>query len=351
MVLIQGIGEDGRPPLPWLAQPLADALARGRGHALLLHAAPGNGALAFGFALAQSLLCETPQPGGLACGRCAACRRVASRGHAALFVLLPEVQRRESGWLLADDKEEQKERKPSRQIRIDEVRALIDWTQRTSALGRGKVALLHPADAMNEASASALLKTLEEPPPGTRLLLTAADPAALLPTVLSRCQRLMLAEPPAAQSLPWLAGHGVAQPEVLLAGAGGRPLDALTLAQDGVDAAAWAALPKAVAAGQGAALAGWPVPRLVDALMKLCHDALVQAAGGRPRYFPAVPAGAAPAALAAWWQELQRVARDAGHPWNEPLLADALVTQGRSALASSAPGRGGRRRLDTLAER
>jgi len=351
MVLIEGVAEDGSPPLPWLAQPLADALARGRSHALLLHAAPGNGALAFAFALAQSLLCDVPQAGGLACGRCAACRRVVSRGHADLFLLLPEVQRRASGWLLAEDKEEQKDKKPSRQIRIDEVRALIDWTQRTSALGRGKVALLHPAEAMNEASASALLKTLEEPPAGTRLLLTAADPAALLPTVLSRCQRLVLAEPPATLALPWLAAQGVARPEVLLAGAGGRPLDALELAHDGVDATAWAALPQAVAAGQAGAVAGWPVPRLVDALMKLCHDATAQAAGGRPRFFPSVPAGAAPAALGDWWQALQRVARDAGHPWNEPLLADALVTQGRSALASSGPGRSPRRRLDTLAER
>jgi DNA polymerase-3 subunit delta' len=90
-----------------------------------------------------------------------------------------------------------------------------------------------------------------------------------------------------------------------------------------------------MARGQAAALAGWAPARVVDALLKLCHDALAQALGGTGRYFPAgsVPAGAAPAALAAWWRELQRVARHAEHPWNEPLLLEALVAQAARALA------------------
>lgn len=328
------VGDDGVLPLPWLAAPLADALARQRGHALMLHGAAGIGTLPFGLVLAQAWLCEAestsaPRP----CGRCGSCRLVQGRLHPDLFVLLPEAQRRALGWLLVDDKPED-DKKPSRQIRIDEVRGAIDWVMKTSARGRGKVLLLHPAEAINLQAGNALLKTLEEPPAGTRVLLGVADPAHLLPTVRSRCQRLALPAPPAEQAAAWLRGQGVQGAEVLLAACADRPLDALALAQAGVDAAAWTALPQALARGQGAVLAGWPVPRTVDALLKLCHDALSLAAGGAARYFPAgsVPAGARIAALLDWQRELLRVASHDEHPWNEGLLAESLVAQARRAL-------------------
>ena len=350
----------GALPLPWLAAPLAAALATQRGHALLVHGASGVGALPFALVLAQAWLCEVADaaagegavPPARPCGRCGSCRLVQSRVHPDLLVLLPENLRRVHEWPLADDKGDGDDgkRKPSRQIRIDEVRGLIDWTTRTSARGRGKVAVLHPAEALNLQSANALLKTLEEPPAGTRLVLTAADPVLLLPTVRSRCQRLPLPAPPAAQAAAWLAAQGVAQPEVLLAACSGRPLDALALAQGGVDAAAWAALPQAVARGQGAGLAGWPVPQVVDALQKLCHDAMARAGGARALYFPTerVPVGAAWPALAAWSRELARVARHEDHPWQEALMIDALVTQGRAALAAAPPATPPRRGFDTL---
>jgi DNA polymerase III subunit delta' len=334
------VDAQGQLPLPWLAAPLATALAQQRGHATLVHGAPGVGALEFALALAQAQLCEASAPGAPAapaCGRCGSCRLVQAGLHPDLFVLLPEVQRRSTGWLLNDDKPEGEElkRKPSKQIRIDDVRLLIDWSHKTNARGRGKVVVLHPADAMNLQSASALLKTLEEPPAGTRLFLTTADPAHLLPTVLSRCQRVSLPAPPRATVAAWLAGQGVAQPEVLLAACNGRPLDALALLNAGVDATAWAALPGAVARGQVAALAGWAAPLLVDALQKLCHDAMARSVGGAACYFPAdsLPRHAALPALLDWAAELARVARHVDHPWSEALLLDALVQQGRKALA------------------
>jgi len=350
----------GTLPLPWLATPLATALATQRGHALLVHGAAGVGALPFALVLAQAWLCETTGAGegeGAApptrpCGRCGSCRLVQSRVHPDLLVLLPESLRRVHEWPLADDKAEGDDgkRKPSKQIRIDEVRRVIDWATRTSARGRGKVAVLHPAEALNLQSANALLKTLEEPPAGTRLVLTAADPTLLLPTVRSRCQRLRLPAPPAAQAAAWLAAQGVAEPEVLLAACSGRPLDALALAQAGIDAAAWSALPQAVAQGQAAGLAGWPVPQVVDAMQKLCHDAMARAGGAPATYFPTarVPAGAAWPALAAWSRELARVARHEEHPWQEALMIDALVTQGRTALAVTAPTAPPRRGFVTL---
>jgi DNA polymerase-3 subunit delta' len=205
---------------------------------------------------------------------------------------------------------------------------------KTAARGRGKVALLHPAEALQGPAANSLLKTLEEPPSGTRLLLGASDPAHLIPTLRSRCQRIALAAPSADESAAWLATQGLADAGVLLAATAGRPLDALALAAAGVDAAAWTALPRSIAAGEGGALQGWPVPRALDALQKLCHDAMVAATGGVPRYFPAtsVPARGDLGALAAWSRELARVARHDEHPWNEGLLLSALTAQGRRAL-------------------
>jgi DNA polymerase III subunit delta' len=332
------VGEDGALPLPWLAAPLAETLARQRGHALMLHGVDGIGALQFALALAQGWLCESggaPHP----CGRCGSCRLVQARLHPDLMVLLPQALRQSLGWPLVDDKVEGEDgkKKPSRQIRIDEVRSTIDWSAKTSARGRGKVAVLHPAERMNAQAASALLKTLEEPPPGTRLVLVVADPSQLLPTVRSRCQRVALAAPPADQALAWLAGQGVEDAELLLAAASGRPLLAREMAAAGIGGAAWAALPRAVARGQGGALAGWPVPRAVDALHKLCHDAMALATGAPPRYFPraSLPSVGTLAPLVAWSRELARVARHDEHPWHEPLLLDSLVAQGREALTLS----------------
>jgi DNA polymerase-3 subunit delta' len=352
------VDDTGALPLPWLAEPLAKALATHRGHALLVHGTPGVGAMAFALTLAQAWLCEDETGGPRPCGRCGSCRLVQSRVHPDLTVLLPETLRREHEWPLPDDRADSDEskRKPSRQIRIDEVRLLIERLTRTSARGRAKVALLHPAEALNMQSANALLKTLEEPAPGTRLLLTTSDPATLLPTVRSRCQLLRLAEPAADVALAWLQARGLpdaADGRVLLAACSGRPLDALAMQLAGVDARTWAALPAAMASGNAAALAGWSVPRALDALQKLCHDALARATGGTARYFPnaSVPDRAAPERLAAWSRELQRVARHAEHPWSEALLVEALVQGGSEALVRLVPrGPAPARGLDTLGQ-
>lgn len=343
------VGADGVLPLPWLGDTLSAALAQQRGHALLLHGAAGNGALPFALTLAQAWLCET-QGAIRPCGCCASCRMLQSRLHPDLLVLLPEAMRQALGWPLRDDKaegdgESAGKRKPSRQIRIDEVRSAIEWVSKTSSRGGAKVLVLHPAEALNLQAASALLKTLEEPPTGTRLLLSAGDPELLLPTVRSRCQRIVLAAPTPAQGAEWLAAQGVQGADVLLRAASGRPLDALALAEAGIDARAWTALPQAVARGQGAALAGWPVPRVVDALQKLCHDAMALACGGAERYFPpaSVPAGGALSGLVAWECTLARVARHDDHGWNEGLLVDALVAEGRAVLGQAVkprPGQG-----------
>jgi DNA polymerase-3 subunit delta' len=334
------VGPDGRLPLPWLAGALQQGLGQ-PGHALLLVAPPGVGALALQLVMAQSWLCEADddQPGATRgpCGQCTACRLCRAGTHPDLKLLLPETLRVSLGWAEAGTDPEGGKRKPSRTLKIDEVRAAIDWIVKTTSRGRAKVLVLHPAEALNAAAANALLKTLEEPAAGVRLLLSCSDPEHLLPTVRSRCQRIGLPTPPAADAEAWLRGQGVDAPATLLAAAGGRPLDALALQQDRVDGAAWSALPMALARGQVAVWAGWPLARSIDAMQKLCHDLLAVSVGAEPRYFPAtaLPAAAGrTAGLLAWANELNRVARHVQHPWQEALLVDAMATRGREALAT-----------------
>lgn len=349
------VGPEGKLALPWLAGPLASALGTLRGHATLVVGSEGVGVLPFVLSLAQSWLCEADPVPRLSgpCGQCASCRLVQSRVHPDLQVLLSERLRREHGWLLGDDRPEGDEakRKPSKQIRVDEVRGVIEWVFKTSARGRGKVVVLHPAEALNSQAANALLKSLEEPPEGTRIVLSCSDPALLLPTVRSRCQQLSLATPAPDVALAWLAAQGVAQPEVLLAACSGRPLDARALVQDGVLARHWADLPAGVAHAQVAALQGWPLPRALDALNKLCHDAMAVCSGASERYYPkgSVTATATMPALREWSLELARVARHAEHPWNEGLMLDALVAAAARAMNGSTATRvSPRQRLDTL---
>jgi DNA polymerase-3 subunit delta' len=327
-----GVSPDGQLPLPWLGDALAQSRALAGAHALLIHGPAGVGHLEFGLLLAQAVLCEAPgaAASGLACGRCASCHLVATRVHPDLLIVLPDALRVQLGWVDDEDSKLTKaDAKPSRDVRVEQVRQAIAWSQQTSGRGRGKVLLLHPADAMNGPAANALLKTLEEPPGAMRLLLTSADPERLLPTVRSRCQRLRLALPPQADALAWLQAQGLDDAAALLAAAGGSPLETLAWAQEGLSPALLAALPRRVAVGDASALIGRPLPRVIELLLKLAHDAQVLAAGGAPRFFAAVhlPAHADPAALRQWQHALMRAARHDEHPWNAGLLVESLVSQ------------------------
>ena len=324
-----------------------------KAHALLLHGAAGDGLFEGALAIAQAWLCESPvAPRGHACGTCSACRAFATNAHPDLHRLFPEelrLQLAPAGSSEADVGDGEgggkARRKPSRQIRVDEVRAAIDWIVTTSSRGGAKVVLLHPAEAMNVQAANALLKTLEEPPQGARLLLTVSEPAQLLPTVRSRCQVVRLLPPDEAQARAWLQSQGLAQADVLLAACSNRPLDALAMAAAGVDAQRWAALPTAVLSRQTAAFSGWSAGRVLDALQKLCHDGLAMAAGGEPRFFPQ-PGLRRPAslpALAAWSRTLATLSRRIDHPWNEGLLIESLLLQAHGAWTGAVD------RSDTLA--
>jgi DNA polymerase-3 subunit delta' len=339
------VGPGSQLALPWLAPALATA-QRVPGHALLLHAAPGQGALHWGIALAQAALCDVPPAAGLACGECASCRLVQARSHPDLRVLMPEAQAVALGWQESPGEK----RRASKQIRIEELRGLSDWAHMSAARGRGKQALIFQAEAMNDHAANALLKTLEEPAPGTRLVLTSAEPARLLPTVRSRCQVVAMPQIAATLALPWLRQQGIAddaQARSLLAATAGQPLAVAQWRSLGIDAAAWQCLPAAVLRGDPAAVSGWPLPLIVDALQKLCVDALRLRSGVPATYFAPDADGLGRlaqvdvAALNGWWASLLRSARHAEHPWSEPLLVENLVQQAAKALRPAKPAKSG----------
>src|SRR5579859_1700222 len=92
----------------------------------------------------------------------------------------------------------------SKQIRIEQVRELAQELALTSHQGGYKVGVISPADVLNRFAANALLKTLEEPPPRTVLILVVTQPSRLPATILSRCQRIRIRAPARQEAVAWL---------------------------------------------------------------------------------------------------------------------------------------------------
>ena len=165
--------------------------------------------------LARLLLCHEPAE-GLNCGRCKGCELSRNGAHGDFRWLQPE--------------------EGSRQVKIDQVRAAIEFTTRTASYGRRKILVIAPAEGMNVNAANALLKCLEEPSPDTYLLLVSHRPQGLPATVRSRCQQLWFPLPADADGLAWLEGRcgDAALAQRLLAAAGARPIAAEALLREGV---------------------------------------------------------------------------------------------------------------------
>ncbi len=331
---------------PWLQRQRTSLLAQ-RGHAWLLHGPSGLGQYELALELARAWLCERadrPQGQG-ACGACASCHAIDVRGHADLCVLLPEVEMLALGWPLDEKAQaeiDDKKRKASREIRVEAMRAAVEFGQRTSARGRGKAVLVFPAERMNAVSANALLKTLEEPPGDVRFVLATGAAHLLLPTIRSRCMGHQMAWPVAQEAQEWLQSqNGVdkADVPVLLAAAGGRPQEALRMAGAGRSARAWSALPQALARGDMGAVSGMAPAELIDAMQKLCHDLLRMGQGAEPRFFAGadLPQPARLETLLQWSRKLQDSARVAEHPLNAGLMLESLVAHAKTALNSRPP--------------
>jgi DNA polymerase-3 subunit delta' len=177
---------------------LRSALRRGvLHHAYLLAGPAGSGKAAAARLLAQAANCEggVAGPAGLRedpCGECLPCRKIAREIHPDVIVLHDERTMARAGtW------EPKGGRAPSRDVVVDQVRDLVDHRLALKRFeGRRRFVLVDPADAMNPPAQNALLKTLEEPPDDTTLVLLAGNADALLPTLRSRCVRVPFAPAP-----------------------------------------------------------------------------------------------------------------------------------------------------------
>ncbi len=322
---------------PWIHAQLRQLLVQ-RGHAWLLQGPSGLGQYTLALELARAWLCEQPHAEG-ACGACTSCHAVDVRTHPDLMALMPEVTLLQTQWPLdekAQTEIDDKKRKPSKEIRVEAMRQAIEFAQRTSSRGRGKVVLVYPAEQMNGVTANALLKTLEEPAGEVRFVLASESAHQLLPTIRSRCIAHTLHWPARKVSVPWLVGLGLAPADAtsMLQATGDRPEDALAFGQSARSRTEWSQLPRAVAKGEIDVFKDWSPPDVVDTLQKLCHDTLALAVGADPRFFAAadlVTQGNV-RALTDWAQTLMRCRRTADHPFNAGLMLEALVAQAHSAL-------------------
>lgn len=326
-------------PPPWIAAQTKQLLAQ-RGHAWLLHGPSGLGQYGLAIELARAWLCEQPGEGGV-CGVCGSCHAIDVRTHADLSVLMPETTLLEMGWPLGEKAQSEiddKKRKPSKEIRVDAMRDTVEFAQRTSARGRGKVVLVFPAEQMNTITANALLKTLEEPPGDVKFVLASESAHQLLPTIRSRCLGHAMRWPEAQVSQQWLQTRGfdTAQAEMLLKAMGGRPEDAAAFGASGRDPSAWPVLPEAVARGDIGFFKDWSIAQTLDALHKLCHDMMAVQAGAAPRFFARTDLVGGPpiGILSAWGQSLSRTMRTMDHPFNAGLMLESLVGKAQTVLNS-----------------
>ncbi len=204
--------------LPWQAgvwQDLNKAIESNRlPHALLLNGPQGIGKKILAESLAQRLLCAEVDQHQV-CGRCKNCQLLMAGFHPDLTFVEPSDR--------------------GKTIPIDDIRQLTVSMNNTAQQSGWKVAVVSPAEAMNNNSANALLKSLEEPRPRTLLMLICHKPGLLPATILSRCHKVTLPAPPLAVASAWLSEISEQQTAVrnALKMTGGRPLLALEVLESG----------------------------------------------------------------------------------------------------------------------
>jgi DNA polymerase-3 subunit delta' len=318
------------------------------GPALLLVGPDGIGKAEFAQSLAQALLCTQPAVQGDPCGTCMSCRLFGTGNH-------PDYRQVEAGAPEADsgDASEEGAVKPrdqasSRWIKVEQVRALWDFLALSPHFGGRKVVVIQAAERLHASAANALLKTLEEPPPRTHLILVTGLPSRLPATVRSRCMRVQFSLPNDQVAAEWLREQGVAQPALSLAQTGYAPLRAHELDTPTF----WSqrsALIDQVLSGvrfDPVALSERAAPdtlaALVGGLQRWCYDLLLYKSAGRVRYntdcaqiLHRLATRVALRALLRFMRELQAVARTLEHPLNPRLVMERCLFGYKQVLTVS----------------
>ena len=178
-------------------------------HAYLLAGPAGVGKELLARVFASAANCEAEAKEARPCGACANCKAIERGNFPDVMLIFSQAEMIVRGRLSKADLENA----PSKEIRVDEVRALSKRLSLAALRGRRKVAIVVPAEAMNERAQNTLLKTLEEPPSATTFLLISANPDALLPTIRSRCARVQLGPVPEERIVERLLRDGVAEQE------------------------------------------------------------------------------------------------------------------------------------------
>jgi DNA polymerase III subunit delta' len=211
-------------PLPWQQEAWSVLTSRMGSnqlpHGLLISGQAGVGKGLFAAAFARYALCRNPKD-GRACDSCSGCAQFNAASH-------PDFQR-----VTFEEREGKagEEGALKQNISVEQIRDLIAALQLRSHQGGRKVTVVEPAEGMSIAAANSLLKTLEEPPPDTLILLVSSTPGRLPATIRSRCQLVAMPTPKTADALTWLQAHEQREDwPVLLGLAGGAPLAAMELA-------------------------------------------------------------------------------------------------------------------------
>lgn len=171
-------------------------------HGLLLTGPAGIGKDLLASELAKTLLCRQVDEMGY-CGQCHSCQVFEAGTHPDFISLVSE-----------------------KQLGVDKIREGITSLNATAQFSGNKVLVIPEADKMTESAANALLKTLEEPTPNTFLMLITDRPQQLLATIISRCEKHVLARPSSEMALQWLHQQGVHDAtEALLHAYSDAPLD------------------------------------------------------------------------------------------------------------------------------
>ena len=295
-------------------------------HALLIHGPQGVGKLELAKQFAQSVLCEAAATSEAPCGQCAACRWFVAGSHPDFRQIEPQaLSRLVEG---ADEAPAAPARgaKPSVEIKVDQIRGLDDFLNLKSHRGGPRVALIHPAEAMNPNAANALLKGLEQPPGQAMFVLVSHQPARLLATVRSRCVAVPVPVPGYEASRAWLERQDVREPDAWLSYAAGSPLRALEYAKE--SGTALTRRRQELAAGDldalGAVSDRDQLEELAEFLQKHALDQIFASYCGRTKYGNAASAKAG----AAWLRYARLLGRDRGlarHPLNPRLFAAEML--------------------------